>query len=272
MLECMRLWVDGLGGSQQSILRRLSKEAVRNHQNVRDAGQDGLVPSGGSFAMTEAHSVKQQFLSHEQNTPGMKKDNKSSQYATTSDTGVPTLNYASTTAEAKYTPGYQDYAAESSSSYTSTSRPAPSHAYIPPSPSRPYGASNETSGYAPSYTSSYSPLPGPPPVLPAESAYPGFSGAEPAQYGRYHYEHEAGHESWHNDQPGGHLERREDLQDHSYHHHHHHESSGYTPGGFSEPASQPVPETPFNLPDAQPYSTGSRFAQSNDSNQYGWRC
>ena len=273
MLECMRLWVDGLGSSQQSILRRLSKEAVRNHQNVRDAGQDGPGPSGGSFVTTEAHShsVKQQFL------PLLNKDNNSSQYVTitTANTGEPTSNYASTTAEAKYTPRYQDYAAESSSPYTS--KPAPSHGYRPPSPYRPHGTSNETSGYAPSYTPS---LPGPPPGPPAGPAYPGFSGADPAQYGRHHhYGHEAGHESWHDDQPEGHHKRREDLHDHSYHHHHHHESSGYTPGGFSEPVpGGPVPETPFSFPNSQPYQGQTpqepRFAnlpQSDDPNQYGWR-
>jgi len=271
----MRSWVNGLGSNQQSILRRLSKEAVRNHQNVRDAGQGGPGPSGGSFAAAQAHS-------HGQNAPGMsffKKDNKSSQYVTSANIGEPTSNYGSTTAEAKYTPVYQDYAAESSSSYTSASKPAPSHAYRPPSPYRPYSTSNETSGYAPSYAPSYS-LPGPPPGPPT---YPGFSGAEPAQYGRHHYGHEAGHESWQDDQPEGHHKRREDHHDHSYHHHHHHESSGYTTGGFeNEPVPgepfQPVPETPFSFRDTQPYTgqtpQGSRFSnppQSDDPNQYGWR-
>ena len=64
MMQCMRLWVDGLGSSQPSILSCLSKEAVRIHQNVRNVTRDdvGLVPSFYSFAVAMAHSIWQQIL------------------------------------------------------------------------------------------------------------------------------------------------------------------------------------------------------------------
>lgn len=64
MMQCMRLWVDGLGSSQHSILSCLSKESVRIHQNVRNVtgGDVGLVPSFYSFAAAIAHGIWQQIL------------------------------------------------------------------------------------------------------------------------------------------------------------------------------------------------------------------
>lgn len=38
MLQAMHDWVKGLGGKQHETLRRLVKNAVRNHENIRLAG------------------------------------------------------------------------------------------------------------------------------------------------------------------------------------------------------------------------------------------
>ncbi|KAI0763072.1 heterokaryon incompatibility protein Het-C-domain-containing protein [Trametes elegans] len=51
MLEYMQRWVQGLGGQQHEVLRRLTKQAVRNHENIR------LAASGGSGATGYAHNA-----------------------------------------------------------------------------------------------------------------------------------------------------------------------------------------------------------------------
>ncbi|GBE88758.1 Het-C-domain-containing protein [Sparassis crispa] len=50
MMEYMRNWVQGLGGRQREIVDRLSKDAVRNHRNVRGTGEGGSVTAQGTFA------------------------------------------------------------------------------------------------------------------------------------------------------------------------------------------------------------------------------
>jgi len=43
MLACVRNWLQSLGHQQSAVLARLSKEAVRNHQNVRLGGEGASV-------------------------------------------------------------------------------------------------------------------------------------------------------------------------------------------------------------------------------------
>jgi hypothetical protein len=43
MLACVRNWLQSLGHKQSAVLARLSKEAVRNHQNVRLGGEGASV-------------------------------------------------------------------------------------------------------------------------------------------------------------------------------------------------------------------------------------
>ncbi|KAK2461278.1 hypothetical protein APHAL10511_006805 [Amanita phalloides] len=287
MLQCMRVWTDGLGGRRQSILKRLSKEAVRNHQNVRGSGEGGPAASNSSFAAAEAHSVQQQFMSHAQNIPGLgsvasiltKGDNVNtggSQYLT------------SATAETKYTPGYSGYNTESSSTYSYAAKPTQSHG-----PLSPYRVSSETPGYTPSYASSNLPSS----RLPLEPSYPGIASAGPA----VHHGHEGRQEPWLETGHEGHYRHHEDHRSHSYGHHEDHrshsyghhehlhehlhgESSGYAPGGFPEPvpggAFAPAPDAGFGFPGAEPYRSSSyssqepRFPnpqQPDDSYQYGWR-
>ncbi|EKM58089.1 uncharacterized protein PHACADRAFT_171323 [Phanerochaete carnosa HHB-10118-sp] len=50
MLVYMQKWVQGLGNRQNEVLNRLSKESVRNHQNIRLAGQGGPAPAQGTYA------------------------------------------------------------------------------------------------------------------------------------------------------------------------------------------------------------------------------
>jgi Heterokaryon incompatibility protein Het-C len=50
MLAGMRVWLQSLGYKQSEILTRLSKQAVRNHQNVRPGGEGNASVSQGTFA------------------------------------------------------------------------------------------------------------------------------------------------------------------------------------------------------------------------------
>ncbi|CAA7264296.1 unnamed protein product [Cyclocybe aegerita] len=66
MLQCMRDWFSKSSG-QQSVLQRLSKNAVRNHENIRLAGEGGAPAAQGSYAQGQAHQF-QAYLG--QNVPG----------------------------------------------------------------------------------------------------------------------------------------------------------------------------------------------------------
>ncbi|KAH9006387.1 heterokaryon incompatibility protein HET-C [Lactarius hatsudake] len=53
MLACVKLWLQSLGHQQSAVLARLSKQAVRGHQNVRLGGAGSAAPvsqSHGTFA------------------------------------------------------------------------------------------------------------------------------------------------------------------------------------------------------------------------------
>ncbi|KIP12121.1 hypothetical protein PHLGIDRAFT_368931 [Phlebiopsis gigantea 11061_1 CR5-6] len=52
MMDYMRSWVQSMGSRQQETLNRLSKEAVRNHQNIRLAGSGGAPAAQGTYAQT----------------------------------------------------------------------------------------------------------------------------------------------------------------------------------------------------------------------------
>ncbi|KAF8627351.1 hypothetical protein AX15_004421 [Amanita polypyramis BW_CC] len=286
MLQCMHTWVEGLKDRQQSVLRRLTKGAVRNHQNIRGLGEGGPATSGGSFAVAEAHNVQQGFLSQAQNIPGLgfaasllkdegtKRSNY--EYPTAASTGAPTPYYVS---EAKYTPGYET---ESSSKFTSSyvSPPFQSQAYAPPRPPQPYGMPSETSqsGYAPSYAPSYISRPEPP----SEPTYPSFPGAEPARHGEHHHHHHT-HEGRHESEHGSYEEYNRNEGRHQHDHRHHVGNTGYEYGGrFPEPGSGgftlPPGSSPSD-PSAESYESYSsqapRFPEerpsSDDSYYYGRR-
>ncbi|KAF8649338.1 hypothetical protein AX16_005873 [Volvariella volvacea WC 439] len=59
MLQCVRTWYQGLGSNQQSVLQRLTKDAVRNHQNVRLVGEGGPAAATGTYAANQAHQFQQ---------------------------------------------------------------------------------------------------------------------------------------------------------------------------------------------------------------------
>lgn len=58
MLQTMKAWVDKLGPIKQSTIARLGKQSVRNHQNIRHAGEGGAPASQGSYAESQAHEFQ----------------------------------------------------------------------------------------------------------------------------------------------------------------------------------------------------------------------
>ncbi|KAH8829036.1 heterokaryon incompatibility protein HET-C [Flagelloscypha sp. PMI_526] len=57
MLGFMQSWVQSLGHNQQKIISRLSKEAVREHENIRKAGESGVGVAEGSYAQQQGHQA-----------------------------------------------------------------------------------------------------------------------------------------------------------------------------------------------------------------------
>ncbi|KAJ6470669.1 heterokaryon incompatibility protein Het-C-domain-containing protein [Mycena vitilis] len=71
MMQYMHTWVNGLGGRQHSVIQRLSKNAVRNHENVRMAGEGGKPAAEGTFAANQAHQFQSQVAGYaQQHIPG----------------------------------------------------------------------------------------------------------------------------------------------------------------------------------------------------------
>ncbi|TEB34401.1 Het-C-domain-containing protein [Coprinellus micaceus] len=71
MLQTVHDWFNKLGGRQSDIVRRLNKNSVRNHQNIRLSGEGGAPASEGSFATGQAHQFQQNIAGYaSQHIPG----------------------------------------------------------------------------------------------------------------------------------------------------------------------------------------------------------
>ncbi|XP_006463378.1 hypothetical protein AGABI2DRAFT_225120 [Agaricus bisporus var. bisporus H97] len=178
MLQTVNEWVQGLGKKQRSVLSRLDKNSVREHQNVRAAGEGGAAPAQGSYAQTQGVGVQHTIAGYAQNIPGAQ-------------------TVFSATGFGKVKPGQREFPPSSAgglppSSYSGASGGYPSHTGPPPTSSysdahthhNPYPPPSEPrqppqrAGYAPSYVSpppqSYNAPPAPP-----ASSFPGFPGSAP---------------------------------------------------------------------------------------------
>jgi len=177
MLQIMHEWLQKLGNKQQYILSRLSKNAVRNHENVREGGEGGAPASEGSFAANQAHSVQQSIASYaSQNVPGaqtvfnatrfgMNRGRARGEYeggAYYSESG----GGGNGTSSFAHPPG-PPLQVQSSYSYHSSSHEYPlAQASVP----------MQYSGYSPSYVSPSSPS-----ELPGRPGFPGFLGSDEPQ-------------------------------------------------------------------------------------------
>ncbi|KAJ7108550.1 heterokaryon incompatibility protein Het-C-domain-containing protein [Mycena epipterygia] len=184
MMQYMHTWVNGLGAKKHSVMQRLTKEAVRNHRNVRAAGEGGVAAAEGSFAANEAHQLQHHIQGYAQQIPGVSQaqamfgghnhgqgrempGNEGYPGAGGQASGYYNNNNAAPPAQPSYGSGPPSFSGQPS--YASPSGPPPSFP----------GA--ESSSYAPSYA----PPPGPPsfPGAPGDyGAAPSFPGA-PGEYG-----------------------------------------------------------------------------------------
>lgn len=69
MLEYIHKWVQSLGHRQEEVIGRLSKESVRNHQNIRLAGDGGAPAADGSFAQNAAHQAQHDIQGYVSSIP-----------------------------------------------------------------------------------------------------------------------------------------------------------------------------------------------------------
>ncbi|KAF9485078.1 Het-C-domain-containing protein [Pholiota conissans] len=70
MMQCMKDWISKVP-NQHTVIQRLGKDAVRNHQNIRLAGEGGPPAAQGSFAENQAHQFQHNLTGYAQaNVPG----------------------------------------------------------------------------------------------------------------------------------------------------------------------------------------------------------
>ncbi|KAF9071751.1 heterokaryon incompatibility protein Het-C-domain-containing protein [Rhodocollybia butyracea] len=247
MMRYMQTWVEQLGARKHATLSRLTKNAVRNHENIRLAGDGGAAAAEGTYAYNQGtqaqHNlqgyVSQQFAS----IPGVtqaqtllgKLDSGNRRDGPGTSTSHSNTSYSSTTSAQHASP--LPTSGESASYYGTSSG---SH-YPPPSGPPPSGP---TSSYAPSYGS-------PPPAFP--NSAPSFPPSAPASgyapsYGSPPPSFPGNTSSF--PQAGGH---------HTGHYH------PPPPGGFSAPGTEPHAHGPPGVfaPPPGPPPAGPGFAQSN---------
>ncbi|KDR80036.1 hypothetical protein GALMADRAFT_242249 [Galerina marginata CBS 339.88] len=70
MMQLMKDWINKVP-NQHSVLNRLTKNAVRNHENIRLAGEGGAPASQGSFAENQAHEFQHTLQGYAQGVPGV---------------------------------------------------------------------------------------------------------------------------------------------------------------------------------------------------------
>jgi hypothetical protein len=69
-MQCMKDWINKVP-NQHSVIQRLSKNAVRNHENIRLANEGGVPASQGSFSDNQAHQLQHKIQGYTSNIPGV---------------------------------------------------------------------------------------------------------------------------------------------------------------------------------------------------------
>ncbi|KAF9458963.1 heterokaryon incompatibility protein Het-C-domain-containing protein [Collybia nuda] len=206
MIQCMHNWVKGLGKREKQILQRLTKNAVRNHENIRAAGDGGKPAAQGTYAEAQGLQFQHTLQGYATQIPGVSQAQQifgsggggrrdgapgapgaysgvapggysgPAQSAPPSSTGQ-AASYYNEGAKPPSAPSYS--AGAPTSSYTPTYAPpaGPPPSFSGSTPSFPGSAPPHApaapshSGYTPSYAPSYS---SPPPSFPGgASSFPG---------------------------------------------------------------------------------------------------
>ncbi|KAG6918406.1 hypothetical protein DXG01_014811 [Tephrocybe rancida] len=179
MLQEMTNWVNGLGKRKEKILHRLTKAAVRAHENIRLAGEGGAAASQGSYAEAQGLEAQHALLGYANQIPGVaqaaqlldaagggkkKKHGKGREgggYDGSDDGGAESGAYAPShvPAAGQAASYYSDAPGHEAPHYAPPSGPPPSAGYAPPS-GPPPGSYASPPGPPPG---SYAPPSGPPP-------------------------------------------------------------------------------------------------------------
>ncbi|KAJ7740023.1 heterokaryon incompatibility protein HET-C [Mycena maculata] len=199
MMQYMGTWLNSLGARKQSVLQRLTKNAVRNHENIRHAGEGGVSAAEGTLAANEAHALQHQIAGYAQGIPGVSQaqhlvgGHNHGRREMPGEPGFPGARPAGDGHASSPRPPAQppyDSRPPSFPGQPSPSFPGQS-SYAPPSGSPPPGAGmpsfpGEQSSYAPSYL----PPSGPPPFPGAPGGYGspqpppgGYGSVPPGAYG-----------------------------------------------------------------------------------------
>ncbi|KAL0960132.1 hypothetical protein HGRIS_011768 [Hohenbuehelia grisea] len=286
MLQCMRDWVNGLGGKQRDLIRRLGKNDVRNHQNIRLAGEGGKPEAVGSYAHNQGVQAQGAIQGYLNQIPGVsqaqqlfgqdhgpRRDMPGGGSGPAPGSGYPGASHGHGQASSYYGANEPGKSAPSfpgsgggGSSYPPPPGPPPSSTpSFPGAPSDP----PKHSGYAPSYASPPPSFPGgPAPSFPGSApsfpggpgpsfpdtgpsfpgAAPSFPGASPSSYGP---------PGGYGGPPGGYGG-----------------PGGYAPGPGGYPPPQGPPPGGFPNPDANPggYGGAPGFPGADPYNQRpgGW--
>ncbi|KAL1759591.1 heterokaryon incompatibility protein Het-C-domain-containing protein [Schizophyllum commune] len=72
MMQTMHNWFSQMRQDrQQTVLQRLTKQAVRDHKNIRLQGEGGEPEAVGSYAYNEGHAAQNALLGYAQGIPGV---------------------------------------------------------------------------------------------------------------------------------------------------------------------------------------------------------
>ncbi|EIN08362.1 Het-C-domain-containing protein [Punctularia strigosozonata HHB-11173 SS5] len=190
MLQYMRDWSQGHGGRTGDVIRRLSKNAVRNHENIRLAGEGGVPEAQGTAAYNYGQQAQHDLQGYLNQIPGVSQAQHFVGQFSNSGPGGRREGGPSFGEGPGYTPPQRFSSAPVPSSGESasyfqggSSQPAPHSSFGQPAPSFPGSESPfaPPAGAPPSSGPWSSPAGGPsfpsaPPSMP-------FSGAPPAQSG-----------------------------------------------------------------------------------------
>ncbi|KAI0266532.1 Het-C-domain-containing protein [Gloeopeniophorella convolvens] len=71
MLAHLKTWMNSLGQKQGAVLARLSKQSVRNHENIRLGGEGGKPASQGTFGANAGQQAQADISGYLHNIPGV---------------------------------------------------------------------------------------------------------------------------------------------------------------------------------------------------------
>lgn len=212
-MEYMQRWVQGLGSHQHETLRRLTRQAVREHKNTRLPGQGGPPTDEFNYAQNAGHQAQNDLQGYLNQVPGVSSATSfigklNSPGKPSGGSSFPSMGQAQSFLnqfnqfsgpKRDMTPPASEYPGQGygPGSHTSWEQPNPEPSYAPPPGPPPFPGSTPHDGYTPSYGGSagfpqpsyedqyeaggFAPPPGPPPGFPNPGSYAPPPGPPPGQ-------------------------------------------------------------------------------------------